>query len=323
LRQRRACELASTARQSSRPTSRLISSATGSRSANGCSSSSTARAADRGEIVALQQSIGLCQSRPQRPRFAAIGPQPVQTGIAEADRRRAQESGQRQVIAGIGDRPQRVDQIANLRPIVEAASGDGHKGDSGRLEPGLIGLKTGGGPEQQRHLAPIPDQAVLAQFDQAVGQGAGGRQAGLLGPLSGAEHDLQMRADAGGGRLVAVSGQGGVRHLVQSAGFLTPHQRADQVVERRQQRRVGPEAELDLRRHPTAGLHLPPFAPEDAHIGAAEPVDALASVADREQTAWAPPGQRIDDAPLALVGVLEFIHQHRRQPLPPALSDLV
>jgi hypothetical protein len=86
---------------------------------------------------------------------------------------------------------------------------------------------------------------------------------------------------------------------------------------------VGPEAELDLRRHPAAGLHLPPFAPEDAHIGAAEPVDALASVADREQTAWAPPGQRIDDAPLALVGVLELIHQHRRQPLPPALSDLV
>ena len=94
--------------------------------------------------------------------------------ITQPTGRRAEQTGQRQIIGRISDRAQGIQQIAHLWPIVKALPGDGHIGNARAFESVLISGEARRGAEQQRQVSPL-HFFVVVQFMQALRQRCGCR----------------------------------------------------------------------------------------------------------------------------------------------------
>ena len=96
------------------------------------------------------------QSQPERTSLLTVSPtQLIERAIAQADDRGAQEPGQGQIISGVGDGSQGVEDITYFGPVVKAPPGHGNKGNAGLLQRIFINAKSGAGPKEQRNILPL------------------------------------------------------------------------------------------------------------------------------------------------------------------------
>ena len=95
-------------------------------------------------VLTGELSAGRAQRLPERGRSLrtiACLAQPIQPGIGQRQSRRAEQPGQRQVVGGIGQRSQGVEQVPDLRPAVEAAARHREEGDAGALQGVFVGCE--------------------------------------------------------------------------------------------------------------------------------------------------------------------------------------
>ena len=87
----------------------------------------------------------------------------------------------------------------------------------------------------------------------------------------------------------------------------------EQGIGDRQQGFVRAEGEVQVNVLPTGCGHVGLHSAEHSHVSAAKPINGLFRIAHHKQRAdlgFGKSGQSVDDAALALVGVLELVHQH-------------
>ncbi len=182
--------------------------------------------------------------------------------------------------------------------------------------------------EQQRNLAPF-DALALVKLHQPPGQSGCGRPASFVGVSANPQVQLdKWLADPFSGRR-PVGTQRCKGHVVRvSWVVLGAEDRLEQGIGDRQQGVVRAEGEVQVNVLPTGGGHVGLHTAEYGHVRAAKPINGLFGIAHHKERStltpqpplphrergspylWGETGQGIDNATLALVGVLELVHQH-------------
>src|SRR6476469_8848465 len=115
------------------------------------------------QISTLYSPIStLFQSLPQAPRIGET--QPQNRRVVEREQRRAQGADEREVVAGVVQPAQQVNQVTNLFAPVVAAPGAGQERYARRAQRLLVVFEVRGGLEQQRDVS-IRGRAPAARLE--------------------------------------------------------------------------------------------------------------------------------------------------------------
>ena len=124
--------------------------------------------------------------------------------IGEGEGGGAEQAEEGEIVRGIGDGGEDVEQVADFGAVVEAASRDGDEGDVCRFERVFVNGVSGGGAEEQSHVAPR-EAFGLVKFAQAVGKSLGGGGASLFGGFAKSEMEFdEGRLDVFADRSLAI-----------------------------------------------------------------------------------------------------------------------
>ena len=239
------------------------------------------------------------RSRPQRG-------QPV---VGDADERRGEHHEQRVVVEAVAQQREIGAQVAHLLRAVEAAAELAVRRQADVLERGGIRGCVARGAQQDRDVARC-DAAAVDELAQAAGERDRlelARRARAHRPL-GAGHEVQLDR-----RLVDRPDR---PQRVRRIEVALVEALAEDVPDDRQQ--LGPRAVAPRQRQARCGT-LAPRA-EELDVGVAEAVDGLARVAD-EDALGIRPRERVEQAALQAVRVLELVHEHEVEALAHGRAD--
>ena len=199
--------------------------------------------------------------------------------VGEPHGGRAQQADEGEVVGGIGEGGEGVQDVAHLGPVVEPAARDGGKGDAGAFEGILVGGETRRGAAEDGHVAiaegPLalprahPVGAGLDHLPQAGDEGGSGTLQGAARLGARGEVRLDVRGGEPGagvppvrreGRKGCRPGTGGVLALAEDG--------AQRVVQRRHEPGVG--AVGGIQGVDALGPHLLLDAAEHRDVGPAK-----------------------------------------------------
>ena len=204
--------------------------------------------------------------------------------VGDRKRRGAKEAYEGEIVGGIGDGGEGIEQVADFGSVIEAASRDGDEGNARRFKRGFVDREGGGGTKEERHVAPCKSIRFV-KFAQAVGEGFRGGLASFIGIFSQAEMKFnERRLDGFVFGFLAVGTERREGDEVGTRGVVGFAEDGSQKrINGFKQRLVGAEGEVEVNERAACGLDIGLDLAEDGDIGLTEAIDGLFGVADDEE----------------------------------------